>query len=105
VVVIALVVASRRSGRTVKELVLESRLRVELGFLAIASVVAFVIPLTGQISLLLGFALLGFFVFYLWKVDISQLGEQRQLSARARRSDRAVRAVRASDHADQSEVR
>ncbi|GGM89169.1 sodium:proton exchanger [Dactylosporangium sucinum] len=69
VVIIGLVVASRRSGRTVKELVLESGHRVELGFLAIASIVAFVIPLTGQIHLVLGFALLGFFAFYLWKVS------------------------------------
>jgi cation:H+ antiporter len=69
VVIISLVVASRRTGRTVRELVLQSGHRVELGFLAIASVVAFVIPVTGQISLILGFALLGFFVYYLWKVS------------------------------------
>jgi cation:H+ antiporter len=56
-------------------LVLESGYRVELGFLAIASVVAFVIPATGQISLLLGFALLGFFVFYLWKMSRAEVDE------------------------------
>jgi cation:H+ antiporter len=69
VVIIALVVASRRSGRTVKSLTLEGGHRVELGFLLIASIVALVVPVTGQISVLLGFALLGFFVFYLWKVS------------------------------------
>ncbi len=51
VVLVSLYVASRRSGRTVKALVLESGYRRELGFLAIASVVAFVIPVTGQIHL------------------------------------------------------
>jgi cation:H+ antiporter len=75
VVIISLIVASRRSGRTVKELVLESGHRVELGFLAIASVVAFVIPATGQISVVLGCALLGFFVFYLWKVSRAEAEE------------------------------
>ncbi|MCO1575668.1 sodium:proton exchanger [Crossiella sp. SN42] len=75
VVLIALVVAKRRSGRSVRELVLESGYRVELGFLAIASVVAFLIPVSGQIPLLLGFALLGFFGFYLWKVSRSEAQE------------------------------
>lgn len=69
VVIVALRVASRRSGRSVRELVLASGYRVELGFLLIASLVALVIPLSGQISLILGFALLGFFVFYLWKAS------------------------------------
>jgi cation:H+ antiporter len=69
VVLIALIVALRRSGRGVRELVPESGYRVELRFLAVASVVAFVVPLTGQINLLLEFALLGFFAFYLWKAS------------------------------------
>jgi cation:H+ antiporter len=69
VVIIALWVASRRSGRGVRELVLQSGYRAELGFLLIASLVALVIPASGQISLVLGFALLGFFVFYLWKAS------------------------------------
>ena len=69
VVIISLWVASRRSGRGVRELVLQSGYRTELGFLLIASIVAFLIPLSGQISLVLGFALLGFFVFYLWKAS------------------------------------
>jgi cation:H+ antiporter len=75
VVLIGLAIAKRRTGRTVRELVLESGYRVELGFLAIASVVAFVIPVTGQISLLLGFVLLGFFVFYLWKMSRAEVDE------------------------------
>jgi cation:H+ antiporter len=75
VVLIGLAVVKRRTGQTVRALVLESGYRVELGFLAIASVVAFVIPATGQISLLLGFALLGFFVFYLWKMSRAEVDE------------------------------
>jgi cation:H+ antiporter len=75
VVLIGLVIARRRTGRTVRELVLESGYRVELGFLAIASLVAFTIPATGRISLLLGFALLGFFVFYLWRVSQAEAEE------------------------------
>jgi cation:H+ antiporter len=69
VVIIAAAVASRRSGRSVRELILDSGYRVELGFLLIASVAAFAVPLSGQISLILGFVLLGFFVFYLWKAS------------------------------------
>jgi cation:H+ antiporter len=84
VVVIALLVASRRSGRTVRELVLESGHRVEIGFLAIASVVAFVVPLTGQISLILGFALLGFFVYYLWRVSHAEATEPDLVGPAAR---------------------
>ncbi|WP_258341475.1 sodium:proton exchanger [Saccharopolyspora gregorii] len=75
VVLIGLAVAKRRTGATVRELTLDSPYRVELGFLAIASVVAFVVPATGQISLPLGFALLGFFAFYLWKVSRAEVGE------------------------------
>jgi cation:H+ antiporter len=84
VVLIALAVASRRSGRSVRELVLESGHRVELGFLAIASVVAFVVPATGQIPLLLGFALLGLFVFYLWKVSRAEAEEAELVGPAAR---------------------
>ena len=84
VVLIALIVASRRSGRTVKELVLETCHRVELGFLAIASVVAFAVPLTGQISMMLGFALLGFFVFYLWRVSRAEAEEPELVGPAAR---------------------
>jgi cation:H+ antiporter len=75
VVLIGLAIAKKRTGKTVRELTLDSGYRVELGFLAIASVVAFVIPLTGQISLVLGCALLGFFVFYLLKVSRAEVEE------------------------------
>jgi cation:H+ antiporter len=75
VVLVSLAVAKKRSGKSVRELTLESGYRVELGFLVIASVVALFIPLSGQIPLLLGFGLLGFFVFYLWKVSRGEVEE------------------------------
>ena len=87
VVIISLWVASRRSGRSVRELVLESGYRIELGFLLIASIVAFLIPLSGQISLVLGFALLGFFVFYLWKASRAEASEPDLVGAAARIGD------------------
>ncbi|MFC9694444.1 sodium:proton exchanger [Kribbella sp. NPDC056951] len=71
VVLISLYVASRRTGVSIRELVLESGYRRELGFLAIAGVVAFVIPVTGEIHLLLGIALLGFFAYYLYRAAVS----------------------------------
>jgi cation:H+ antiporter len=84
VVLIALWVASRRSGRGVRELVLDSGYRNELGFLLIASIVALVIPLSGQINLILGFALLGFFVFYLWKAARAGTSEPELVGPAAR---------------------
>jgi cation:H+ antiporter len=69
VVLISLVLASRQSGRSVKMLILHQRYRVELGFLFVASLIAFLIPLTGEIHLVLGIALLGFFAFYLIRVS------------------------------------
>jgi cation:H+ antiporter len=88
VVITSLWVASRRSGRSfrqgVRELVLESEYRTELGFLLIASIVGFVIPLSGEINLILGFALLGFFVFYLWKASRAEASEPDLVGAAAR---------------------
>jgi len=83
-VIISLWVASRRSGRSVRELVLQSGYRTELGFLFIASIVALLIPLSGQISLVLGFALLGFFVFYLWKASRAEASEPDLVGPAAR---------------------
>ena len=94
VVIISLGVASRRSGRSVRELVLQSGYRTELGFLFIASVVAFLIPMSGQISLVLGFALLGFFVFYLWKASRAEASEPDLVGAAARIGDLPCRARR-----------
>src|SRR5689334_23703736 len=88
VVITSLWVASRRSGRSfrqgVRELVLQSEYRTELGFLLIASIVGFMIPLSGEINLILGFALLGFFVFYLWKASRAEASEPDLVGAAAR---------------------
>ena len=94
VVIISLWVASRRSGRSVRELVLQSGYRTELGFLFIASIAAFLIPLSGQISLVLGFALLGFFVFYLWKASRAEASEPDLVGPAARIGDLPRRARR-----------
>ncbi|WP_405061029.1 sodium:proton exchanger [Kribbella sp. NBC_01505] len=85
VVLISLYVASRRSGQTVKTLVLESGYRRELGFLAIAGVVAFVIPVTGEIHLVLGIALLAFFAYYLYRAAVSGHDDEPDLIGPAAR--------------------
>ena len=88
VVITSLWVASRRSGRSfrqgARELVLQSEYRTELGFLLIASIAGFVIPLSGEINLILGFGLLGFFVFYLWKASRAEASEPDLVGAAAR---------------------
>ncbi|WP_344216837.1 sodium:proton exchanger [Kribbella sancticallisti] len=85
VVLISLYVASRRSGQTIKALVLDSGYRRELGFLAVASVVAFIIPVTGQIHLVLGIALLAFFAYYLWRAAASGHDDEPDLIGPAAR--------------------
>jgi cation:H+ antiporter len=79
VVLISLYVASRRSGRTIKALVLDSGYRRELGFLAVAAVVAFVIPVTGEIHLALGLLLLAFFAYYLYRAAVSEHDDEPEL--------------------------
>ena len=71
VVIVALAVARRRTGKPVRVIVLESGNRTELGFLAIASLVSLIIPITGQIHLALGVVLLAIFAFYLVRAAIS----------------------------------
>lgn len=76
VVLVGLAVTSRRTGYRVSEIVLESRYRTEIGFLAVASVLSVIVPLTGQIPLALGVVLLGLFVFYL--VRTAGVGSDQQ---------------------------
>lgn len=70
VVILGLYVARKMSanepGKPV--LALEPGNRIELGFLLIAGLVAFVIPTTGRIHLVLGLAMLAWFAFYLYKL-------------------------------------
>lgn len=49
--------------------------RVELGLLLIASVLTLAIPLTGEIHVVLGVALLALFAYYLWKVSTGESEE------------------------------
>jgi cation:H+ antiporter len=80
VVVLVGVIVSRRlsskvEGAKQNGLQLERANRVELGFLLIAGVAAFVIPATGQIQLTLGLALLAWFGFYLYKISHGDVEE------------------------------
>lgn len=76
VVVLVGVLVARKAGATKSTgVLLEPANRVELGFLLIAGVVAFVIPATGQIHLALGVALLAWFAFYLYKVSHGDVEE------------------------------
>jgi len=69
VVLVSIVVARKLGGGKPAALTLEPANRVELGFLLIAGIVAFLIPATGHIHLALGLALLAWFGFYLYKVS------------------------------------
>ncbi len=76
IVVLVGIVAARKSGAGKSGgLALQPANRVELGFLLIAGVIAFVIPASGQIHLALGLALLGWFGFYLYKVSQGDVEE------------------------------
>jgi cation:H+ antiporter len=76
VVVLVGVLVARKAGATKSTgLALEPANRVELGFLLIAGVAAFLIPATGQIHLVLGVALLAWFGFYLYKVSHGDVEE------------------------------
>lgn len=80
VVLVGLWVARRLSspgitGQKVPFMTLEPGNRVELGFLLIAGVIAFIIPVTGRIHLVLGVALLAWFGFYLYKLTRDEVEE------------------------------
>ncbi len=80
VVVLVSVVAARKAGARTSApgtaaVALEPANRVELGFLLIAGVVAFVMPATGEIHLALGLALLAWFGFYLYKIGHGDVEE------------------------------
>lgn len=68
VVLVALATARRRTGRAVRDLVLDAGNRLEIGFLLVAGILAFVIPLTGRITVGLGLVLLAWFGFYLYRL-------------------------------------
>lgn len=96
VVLIAIAVVRRKTGRPVSGLLFASSYRVALGFLGIGSLIAFFVPLTGRIPVVLGFVLLGLFVFYLWKAartetdDSTLMGPAAKIGALPRRTRRIV---------------
>ncbi|PTR45644.1 cation:H+ antiporter [Rhodococcus sp. OK611] len=75
VVLVSITVAKKLTGKPVSALALESGNRVELGFLLVAGVAAFVIPATGQIHLVFGVALLAWFGFYLYRLSGGEVEE------------------------------
>jgi cation:H+ antiporter len=75
VVLVSLLVARKATGRTVGALDLDASNRVEIGFLMIAGVVAFVIPATGRIHIVFGMAVLAWFGFYLYKLSRGEVEE------------------------------
>lgn len=75
VVLVSLYVARRVTGKKTTTLMLDPGNRVELGFLLIAGVAAFIIPATGRITLTLGIALLAWFGFYLYKLTRGEVEE------------------------------
>ena len=75
VVLVSVVVARRSGAAKPTGLALEPANRVELGFLLVAGVAAFVMPAGGQIHLALGLALLAWFGFHLYKVSHGDVEE------------------------------
>ena len=75
--------AGKRNGVRTSMLGLEPGNRVELGFLLIAGVIAFVVPVTGRIHLVLGVALLAWFGLYLYKLTRGDVEEPELIGAAA----------------------
>ncbi|MFB9955245.1 sodium:proton exchanger [Cellulomonas denverensis] len=75
VVLVSLYVAGRVSRKPTRQLALEPGNRLELGFLLIAGVAAFVIPATGHIHLVFGLAMIGWFGFYLYRLTRGEAEE------------------------------
>jgi cation:H+ antiporter len=75
VVLVGIVVARKLGGAKSTGLTLQPTNRVEIGFLLIAGMAAFLIPATGHIHLVLGLALLAWFGFYLYKLSHGDVEE------------------------------
>ncbi|MEZ0053387.1 cation:H+ antiporter [Mycobacterium sp. MAA66] len=98
VVIVGLFVAQKtaahKTGGSKSVLPLESSNRVELGFLLIAGLVAFIIPATGRIHLVLGVAMLAWFGFYLYKMTRGEPEEPELIGTAAAIGDLPTRARR-----------
>ena len=75
VVLVGMMAARKTKTAKAGGLVLQPANRVELGFLLVAGVVAFIIPATGQSHLALGLTLLAWFGYYLYKVSHGEVEE------------------------------
>ena len=75
VVLVSILVARKVGADKPAGVALGPSNRVELGFLLIAGVVAFVIPASGEIHLALGLMLLAWFGFYLYKISHGDVEE------------------------------
>lgn len=83
VVLVSLYVAGRVSRKPATSLALEAEHRLELGFLLVAGVVAFVIPATGHIHVVLGVALIAWFGFYLYRLTRGEAEEPHLIGTAA----------------------
>ncbi len=82
VVLLGLMVA-KRTGNPLRAITLEPGTRMELGFLLVAGVVAFIAPVTGVISLPLAIALIAWFCFYLVRVSRQEVHEPNLIGTAA----------------------
>jgi cation:H+ antiporter len=96
VVLVSIFVARRRGDAASKGLTLERTNRVELGFLLIAGVAAFVIPAAGHIHIALGLGLLAWFGFYLYKISHGDVEEPELIGTAAALGTLPNRARRAT---------
>jgi cation:H+ antiporter len=83
VVLVALAVARKLNNAKTSALQLDPGNRVELGFLLIAGVVAFGIPVSGHIDITIGVALLGWFGFYLYRLTRGDVEEPELIGTAA----------------------
>lgn len=83
VVLVSVLVARRASGNASAGVQLDTSNRVEIGFLMIAGVAAFVVPVAGGIHIAFGIALLAWFGFYLYKLSRGDVEEPELIGTAA----------------------
>ncbi|HEX7355129.1 MAG TPA: sodium:proton exchanger [Mycobacteriales bacterium] len=83
VVVLVAVWCLRRSGSPARALALDESNRLELGFLLVAGVIAFVMPVSGQIHLAFGLVLLAWFAAYAWRLAHGEAEEPHLIGTSA----------------------
>lgn len=97
VVIVALVIANRARRGEARRLALELPVtaRLDVGFLAVLAILAFAIPLLGNIPIWFGLMLIGAFVTYLWRAGRAE-GESHDefVGAAAHIADMPTRARR-----------